>query len=64
MSTSVRCLKLNVRSALDIILRQNSFDQDERLSSNITQFFLPIIRKCLHVQAQDRSVHFLSIDKY
>ena len=58
MSTSVRCLKLNVRSALDILLRQNGLDQDERLKRNTTQFFLPIIRKCLHVQVQDRLVGF------
>ncbi|CAM2700891.1 unnamed protein product [Rotaria socialis] len=54
MSTSVRCLKLNVRSALDILLRQNTLDQDERLKRTTTQFFLPIIRKCLNVQVQDR----------
>ncbi|CAF1149659.1 unnamed protein product [Adineta ricciae] len=54
MSTSVRCLKLNVRSALDILLRQNGLDQDERLKRNTTQFFLPMIRKCLSVQVQDR----------
>jgi hypothetical protein len=54
MSTSIRCLKLNVRSALDILLRQNSLDQDERLKKNPTEHFLPIIRKCLNVQVQDR----------
>ncbi|CAF3940828.1 unnamed protein product, partial [Rotaria magnacalcarata] len=53
MSTSVRCLKLNVRSALDILLRQNTLDQDERLKRTTTQFFLPIIRKCLNVQVRD-----------
>ncbi|CAF3339251.1 unnamed protein product [Rotaria sp. Silwood1] len=54
MSTSVRCLKLNVRSALDILLRQNGLDQDEHLKRDTAQFFLPIIRKCLNVQVQDR----------
>lgn len=54
MSTSVRCLKLNVRSALDILLRQNAFDQDECLKRDTAQFFWPIIRKCLNVQVQDR----------
>ena len=56
MSTSVRCLKLNVRSALDIILRQNGLDQDERLTRASTSYFLPIIRKCLNVHVQERSV--------
>lgn len=54
MSKSVRCLKLNIRSALEILLQQNINDQDERLNRNTTQFFLPIIRKCLNVQIQDR----------
>ena len=56
MSTSVRCLKLNVASALDIILRQNGLDQDERLSNSTTQYFLSIIRRCLNVRVQDRFV--------
>jgi len=54
MSKSIRCLKLNVRSALEILLQHNTIDQDERLKRNTTQFFLPIIRKCLNVQVQDR----------
>jgi hypothetical protein len=56
-------LKLNVRSALEILLQQNTVDQDERLKRNTTQFFLPIIRKCLNVQVQDRfdtTKHLLS----
>jgi hypothetical protein len=61
MSTSIRCLKLNVRSALDILLRQNSLDQDERLKKNPTEHFLPIIRKCLNVQVQDRYISFFDI---
>ena len=56
MSTSVRCLKLNVRSALDILLRQNALDQDERLKNKTIQYFLPFIKKCLNVQVQDRLV--------
>jgi hypothetical protein len=63
MSASVRCLKLNVRSALDILLRQNGLDQDEGLKRNTTQFFLPIIRKCLNVQVQDRLVKFSILKK-
>lgn len=54
MSKSIRCLKLEVRSALDILLQQNTIDQDGRLKRDSTQFFLPIIRKCLNVQVQDR----------
>lgn len=63
MSTSVRCLKLNVRSALDILLRQNTLDQDERLKRTTTQLFLPIIRKCLNVQVQDRLVYLVLVLK-
>ena len=58
MSKSVRCLKLNVRSALEILLQHNTIDQEERLKRNTTQFFLPIIRKCLNVQVQDRLVKY------
>jgi hypothetical protein len=54
MSKSIRCLKLNVRSALEILLQHNTIDQEERLKRNTIQFFLPIIRKCLNVQVQDR----------
>jgi TBC domain-containing protein kinase-like protein len=54
MSKSIRCLTLNVRSALDILLQQNTIDREECLKRNSTQFFLPIIRKCLNVQVQDR----------
>lgn len=54
MSKSIRCLKLNVRSALEILLQHNTIDQEERLKQNKIQFFLPIIRKCLNVQVQDR----------
>ena len=56
MSKSIRCLQLNVRSALDILLQHNTVDQEERLKRNTTQFFLPIIKKCLNVQVQDRLV--------
>ena len=57
MSKSIRCLKLEVRSALDILLQQNTIgDQEGRLKRETTQFFLPMIRKCLNVQVQDRSV--------
>ncbi len=54
MSKSIRCLTLNIRSALEILLQQNTVDQEERLKRNTTQYFLPIIKKCLNVQVQDR----------
>jgi hypothetical protein len=47
-------LTLNIRSALEILLQQNTVDQEERLKRNTTQYFLPIIKKCLNVQVQDR----------
>jgi hypothetical protein len=56
MSKSIRCLNLNVRSALDILLQHNTIDQEERLKRDPIQFFLPIIKKCLNVQVQDRLV--------
>jgi len=45
---------LNVQSALEIILRQNGFDQDERLTTKTSQFFLPLIKKCLAVKVNER----------
>lgn len=59
MSKSIRCLKLEVRSALDILLQQNTIDQEGRMKRETTLFFLSIIRKCLNVQVQDRLVIFI-----
>ncbi|CAF1561151.1 unnamed protein product [Didymodactylos carnosus] len=52
ISTSIRCLKLNVQSALDVILRRNGLERNDL--SATTQHFLPIIEKCLNVHVKER----------
>ena len=62
ISTSIRCLKLNVHSALDIILRQNVLERTQILTIPTVEHFLPIIEKCLSINIQNRSFFLIFIE--